>query len=124
MLSNHYPSRGPLPSTGSGLQLSVHELHCLLIEDRERAWERFDTLFRRPLTLYARGRLGCDPDAADELAHETLLRWYCKFSEAPASFDASLVIYHWLRAVCRNLWIDRVRRSRRCEALPEEIATA
>lgn len=74
--------------------------------------------FRPAICAFLRGR-GLDPDDADDLAQETLLRAYCHLGTYRGGTTSS-----WLCSIARNLSVDYHRRRRLRQASLEDLPHA
>jgi RNA polymerase sigma-70 factor (ECF subfamily) len=75
----------------------------------ERAFDEFFDAYFDAVYRFALARLGRDPDAAQEVAQETLARAALKIS----SYRGEAALFTWLCTFCRREVSAYVRRSRR-----------
>ncbi|MBT2508531.1 sigma-70 family RNA polymerase sigma factor [Streptomyces sp. ISL-98] len=78
-------------------------------------WEReADGLLR-----FAMVRAGCDQAAAEDLVQQTFMAAVQAWESLAGREDEER--HNWLRSVCRNKWIDGIRRESKLESLQRDV---
>ena len=113
-----WPPRRPARATGRG---TMSDLLSRIATDRsDEAFRRLFVEYGPRIRSYMM-RQGADPSLAEELAQETLLTVWRK--AALYSSDKGSPVT-WIFTIARNLRIDRLRRERPWQELPEEHASS
>ena len=86
------------------------------LDGRPDAFRQLVLRYERPLMCYLIRRLG-DPDAASEVAQESLVRAYFGLT----SLKKGKAFFSWLLGIAQHVILERFRRHRRESSLPDTM---
>jgi len=99
---------------------TVDDFQRLLALSPETAWDIFADTFHERLVSYA-WSMTREHELANDLAQETLLRWFRVFRDSPQSLTPGQPIFPWLAKTCHRLRIDHSRRNQYSIAISTEV---
>jgi len=99
---------GPIQEKPGSIELETVGQLTALVSGSEKAWEAFADRYVAPLLAYAR-RLVRDSNVYPDLVQDTFIRWMTRYQ----TLDPETPIFPYLVTICRNLWLDNLKRSSR-----------
>lgn len=105
---------------GEGMPADIERQALLAKGGDPAALESLALLYRPRLVRFAQGMLGGDPDAAQDVAQETLLA----LMEGVARYRSCGKFEAWLFRICANRARDHARRRGRARAAPLDAAAS